>query len=411
MTNTEYTDPILAAPDVLILGAGPAGLLCALTAAGRGRKVVVVEAADTAARKLRASGGGRSNCTNTHLAPESYLSADPRFTARALARFSSSDFQTLISQWGLSAHEEEQGRMFCDQGATALAEALETACRKSGVRILMNRTVKSVVPLVSGTTPGGFQVETSSGTLTAANVVLALGSPAWPALGGSDIVARLAGSLGLAHLPARPALTPFAFNGSILTLCRGLMGLGVTASVSCLGKTYTDGLLFTHQGLSGPVALRISSHWRRGEALVIDLAPGGDLRQSLRDPARGKALARTVMGTLMPRRLVEAVISLLPKEFAPAAERRCAELSKAQIEALATAVHGWRVFPASTAGMARAEAASGGLDTAQFSPKTFACRAIPGLFAVGEALDVAGDLGGFNLHWAWASGFSAGLAV
>jgi predicted Rossmann fold flavoprotein len=393
-------------PDVLILGAGPAGLLCALTARQRGRRVTLADASEITARKLRASGGGRCNCTNLNASPAHYLSANPKFTAQALKRYSPRDFLALLGSLGLSASEEDFGRLFCDQGATRLADALEGACRTAGCRFLLNRRVEAVTPAEHG-----FHVDTDKGPLDAARVVLALGSPAWPALGGTDSTARLAGSLGLTHVPARPALTPFTCTGAMLALCRGLSGLGVTAAVSCLGKTYTDGLLFTHQGLSGPAALQISSHWRKGEALAVDLAPGADLRLLLREPAHGRHLARTVLAGLVPRRLAEALLSALPPELSAAAERKCAELSKVQIEALAGVVHAWRVTPSGTLGMIRAEAASGGLDTTQFSPKTFECRALPGLFAIGEALDVAGELGGYNLHWAWASGFSAGQAV
>ena len=392
--------------DALILGAGPAGLLCALTAARRGRRVALADASEITARKLRASGGGRSNCTNLNAAPEHYLSANPHFVAQALRRFTPQYFLALLDQLGLSASEEDFGRIFCDQGATPLTDALEGACRKAGCRFLLNRRVEAVTP-----TREGFRVDTDRGPLNAPRVVLALGSPAWPALGGTDSTARLAGSLGLTHVPARPALTPFTCTGAMLDLCRQLSGVGLTATLSCLGKSFTDGLLFTHQGLSGPAALQISSHWRRGEALTIDLAPGTDLGLLLRDPARGRHLARTVLAGLMPRRLADALLAALPPKLAAAANRKCAELPRAQLEALAAVVHDWRVTPSGTLGMARAEAASGGLDTALFSPRTFECRALPGFFAIGEALDVAGELGGYNLHWAWASGFCAGMAV
>ena len=394
-------------PQVLILGAGPSGLLCALTAAQRGLRVTLVDASDITARKLRASGGGRSNCTNLDVGPERYLSANPRFPAQALKRYPPREFLTLLGRLGLSASEEDHGRMFCDQGATPLTDALEGACRKAGCRFLLNRLVEAAAPDPAV----GFRVETDQGPLTAPRLVLALGSPAWPALGGTDSIARLAGGLSLAHLPARPALTPLACTGAMLTLCRELSGLGLTARISCLGKTATDGLLFTHQGLSGPAALNISSHWRKGVALAIDLAPQADLRLLLRDPAHGRHLARTVLASLVPRRLGDALLAALPPELAAAADRRCAELSRTQMEALAEVVHAWRVTPSGTLGMGRAEAASGGLDTTQFSPKTFECRTLPGLFAIGEALDVAGELGGYNLHWAWASGFCAGQAV
>ena len=214
--------------------------------------------------------------------------------------------------------------------------------------------------------------------------------------------------------PSRPALTPLLLTGPELELCRELSGIGVTARVSLDkgsatgGVAFTDGLLFTHQGLSGPAALRISSHWRRGEAISINLAPSADVPALLRDPTRGKTLARTMVAELLPRRLAEARLAALP---AGLADRRMAELSRADLDVLTQLVTNWQVKPKATAGMARAEAASGGLDTADFSPKTMQCRSVPGLFAIGEALDIAGDLGGFNLHWAWASGFAAGQAV
>jgi len=404
----SYTD---FQPHVLILGAGPAGLLCALAAARRGRRATLVDASEITARKLRASGGGRCNCTNLDASPAHYLSANPKFAAQALKRFTPQNFLTLLEGLGLSASKEDFGRMFCDQGATPLTDALEGACRKAGCRFLLNHRVEAVTPTQTpdGT---GFIVDTDKGTLSAPRVVLALGSPAWPALGGSDSIARLSGALGLTHLPARPALTPLTCTGSMLALCRELSGLSVaSAAVSSLGKTYTDGLLFTHQGLSGPAVLQISSHWRKGEALTIDLAPAADLKQLLRDPAHGRLQARTVLAGLVPRRLADALISALTPELTALAQRKCAELSKAQMQALADIVHAWRVSPSGTLGMTRAEAASGGLCTTQFSPKTFECRKLPGLFAIGEALDVAGELGGYNLQWAWASGFCAGQAV
>jgi len=409
--------------DILILGAGPAGMLCALTAARRAkqsktpREILLVDQDRAPARKLRASGGGRSNCTNLNAAPARYLSSNPRFTVQALKHFPPAQFLNLLDSLGLSAHEEDQGKMFCDQGAEALALALEKACRKAGCRFLLGRAVTSVTPPQEQ--DGLFCVETEHGPLYAPRVALALGSPAWPALGGTDVIARLAGQLGLAHVPARPALTPLLLSGPDTALCRELSGLSVTARLSldadsaCGGVAIADSLLFTHQGLSGPAALRLSSHWRKGETIHIDLAPEADLPALLRQPGRGKALARTILAELMPRRLVEARLAALPPQLVARSlgDRRIAELSRADLDALAEIVRDWRITPKATAGMARAEAASGGLDTDAFSAKTMRCKAIPGLFALGEALDVAGDLGGFNLHWAWATGFAAGQAI
>ena len=291
--------------EILILGAGPAGMLCALTAARRGLRPVLVDQGRQTGRKLRASGGGRSNCTNRDATPGHYLCGDPRFTARALAQFPPARFLSLLAELGLRAHEEDHGRMFCDQGATALCEALEKACRKAGCRFLLGRSVTALTapweprPAVRDNagedaaaragTAGLYTIHTDQGPLCAPKVVLALGSPAWPALGGTDIVARLAGGLGLPHAPARPALTPFELSGPALALCRELAGLSLTARVALAegGREYTDGLLFTHQGLSGPAALQISSHWRRGQELRVDLAPEVDMS------AKGRSCAAT----------------------------------------------------------------------------------------------------------------------
>jgi predicted Rossmann fold flavoprotein len=402
--------------DILILGAGAAGMLCGLTAARRGRDVVLMDQGAEPGRKLRASGGGRCNCTNKNATPERYLTRNPRFTTQALSRYAPADFLNLLRELRLSAHEEGEGQMFCDQGAARLADALENACREAGCRFLLGRSAVGVVP--PGEDCGLFRVETRppgtpshAGPITARRLVIALGSPAWPALGGSDSVARLAGQLGLPHIPAKPALCPLVLTGAEADLCRELAGVSITATASCAGASFTGGLLFTHQGLSGPAALNASSHWRRGEAVRIDLAPGADLGARLRDPANGKSLARTVLAGVLPRRLAEILLDGLPGPLRTAAERKCAELSRQQLEALSAAAHDWRVSPKGTAGMARAEAASGGLDTAAFSPKTMQCRDITGLFAIGEALDVAGELGGFNLHWAWASAVAAGMAL
>lgn len=425
MSERSTTTPPSQQPDadILILGAGPAGMLCALTAARRAkenktpREILLVDQDRTPARKLRASGGGRCNCTNQNAAPEHYISANPRFTAQALKRLPPAQFLNLLQGLGLSASQEDQGKMFCDQGAEALALALEKACRKAGCRFLLGRAVVGVIPPKE---KGGlFTVDTHHGPLFAPRVVLALGSPAWPALGGSDAIARLAGQLGLTHIPARPALTPLVLSGPELQLARELTGLSVTTRLSlnaesaCGGIAITDSLLFTHQGLSGPAALRVSSYWRKGEPISIDLAPEADVPALLRQPGRGKALARTILSELMPRRLVEARLAALPKEFAARAlgDRRIAELSRVEMDALTSIVRDWRITPRTTAGMAQAEAASGGLDTDAFSAKTMQCKTIPGLFALGEALDVAGDLGGYNLHWAWASGYAAGHAL
>jgi hypothetical protein len=398
--------------DILILGAGPAGMLCALTAARRGRSPLLVDQGRETGRKLRASGGGRCNCTNRNAAPAHYLSQDPRFTAQALSRYAPAQFLAFLRELGLSAHEEDQGKRFCDQGAQALCAALEKACRAAGCRFLLGRAVTAAArPEQADRDAGGglFRVDTDRGPLYAPRVVLALGSPAWPALGGTDIVARLAGQLDLPHVPARPALTPFELSGPALALCRELAGLSVTARLTLPdGTACADGLLFTHQGLSGPAALQISSHWRRGEALRVDLAPDQDVPALLRAPEHSRRQARTAIAALLPRRLAEARLAELPQALA---ERRLAELSRAELEIVARLVTHWSITPKGTAGMARAEAASGGLHTGAFSPKTMQCRTLPGLFAIGEALDVAGELGGYNLHWAWASGFAAGQAL
>jgi predicted Rossmann fold flavoprotein len=419
--TAHITQPVQPDADVLVLGAGPSGMLCALAAAHRDRErgvsraIVLVDRERTPARKLRASGGGRCNCANTNAAPKRYLCGDPRFPGPALKACPAERILDLLRGLGLSAHEEDQGKLFCDQEAEALTDALAGACRRSGCRFITGRAYTG---LSAPAEPGGlFRADTEAGPLFAPRVALALGSPAWPALGGTDITARLAGILGLPHVPARPALTPLLLSGADLETCRALSGLSVPAAQSLEAAEgrgavrVEDDLLFTHQGLSGPAALRISSHWRRGETVTIDLAPGADLPALLRQPGRGKTLARTVLAAILPRRLAEARLATLPEAFSALPGKRLAECSRAELDALVRLAAHWRATPKATAGMARAEAASGGLDTRSFSPKAMECRIIPGLFALGEALDVAGDLGGFNLHWAWASGIAAGEAI
>lgn len=424
--TNHITPPVRPDADVLVLGAGPSGMLCALAAARRDRErgalrsIVLADRERIPARKLRASGGGRCNCANTNADPQRYLCGDPRFPGPALKACPAERVLDLLRELGLSAHEEDQGKLFCDQGAEALADALADACRRAGCRFITGRAITGLAitgraaPAESGPL---FRADTEAGPLFAPRVALALGSPAWPALGGTDITARLAGMLGLAHVPARPALAPLLLSGADLETCRALSGLSVPAALSLEAAEgrgavrVEDDLLFTHQGLSGPAALRLSSHWRRGETVTIDLAPGADLPALLRQPGRGKTLARTVLAAILPRRLAEARLAALPEAFSALPGKRLAECSRAELDALVRLAAHWRATPKATAGMARAEAASGGLDTRSFWPKTMECRSIPGLFALGEALDVAGDLGGFNLHWAWASGFAAGEAI
>lgn len=383
--------------DVTILGAGASGLCCAVACARRGRSFLVLDHGAKAARKVLASGGGRANCTNLELGAADYRCANPHFVKSALARFTPWDFLDWIHAGGVATREETGGKVFCRDGAASLARFLEAEARTAGARLALGATV--LAARKDGT---AFVVDTDAGPVRSASLVLALGGKSWPGLGASDLGYRLARGFGLGVTDLRPGLTPLLAGPDLAGFCRDLAG--VSLPVRLTGPCDVSGdLLFTHKGVSGPAVFDASLFWRHGQPLAVDLLPGRDPEDVLADA--GRLELKNALARHLPKRLAAALCARLDLSGT------VANLSKRQRRALAEALSAFPFTPARAEGFAKAEVTLGGVDTAAVSSKTLEVAAAPGLFVIGELLDVTGRLGGFNLHWAWASGFAAGAAA
>jgi predicted Rossmann fold flavoprotein len=390
--------------DALILGAGAAGLFCAIEVARRGRRVLVLDHGPAAGEKIRISGGGRCNFTNLHIAPDRFLSENPRFARSALARYTQTDFIARLNRAGITWHEKTLGQLFCDGSARQVVDMLLRDLAAAGGALRLGVTPGAV----RRGADGGFVVETNAGPIAAGSMVVATGGKSIPKMGASDFGYRVAQGFGLRLVTPRPALVPLIFTDSQLEAIRPLAGVSVQARVGVEGAKirFDEGLLFTHRGLSGPSILQISSYWAPGQAIRVDLAAGRDLAA---EAEAGRAIGRG------GRDLVNALD--LPQGLARAvAERaglsgRLADVTRAGFRALHEAVHDWRLVPAGTEGWRTAEVTAGGVDTRDLDAKTLAARGVPGLFFVGEVVDVTGWLGGYNFQWAWSSGWAAGQVV
>jgi predicted Rossmann fold flavoprotein len=394
--------PHLGGHDVIILGAGAAGLMCAAVAGQRGHRVLLLEQARQPAEKIRISGGGRCNFTNLHTAPSNFLSNNPRFCNSALSGYTQHDFVALVEAYGIAYHEKTRGQLFCDGSSRQIIEMLLEECRKVDAQLRLGVRVWAVARNESG-----FAVVTDQGELRCRSLVVATGGPSIPKMGSSGLGYRIAEQFGLAIVPPRPALVPLTFDAALLAQFRDLSGVSVEAVVSC-GKTgFDEALLFTHRGLSGPAILQISSFWREGRDLVIDIAPALDVLARLKR-LRGdhpKQEMATALADFLPKRLARTIAD------AVGGPERIADRSDMDLAKVAAAVKQWRVRPNGTEGYRTAEVTLGGVDTTAISSKTFESRSVPGLYFIGEVLDVTGHLGGFNFQWAWSSGYAAGRYV
>lgn len=399
--------------DVIILGAGAAGLMCAFTAAQRGRQVLVLEKANRIGKKILMSGGGRCNFTNTDIEPENFLSQNPHFCISALSRFTQWDFIKLVEKHGIAYEERKHHQLFCRDSAKDIVRMLQDECLQAGVSIHTHCEVDKIKATSSDTDRFHLKVTSNNGatqTLTCQSLVVATGALSVPTLGGSGMGYDIARQFGLALTERRAGLVPFMFTDDFKAICERLSGLSVDVRVSCHAQTFHESMLFTHRGLSGPAILQISSYWRPGDAITVNLLPDCNATAWLIEAKthHGKSLLRS----MLQQQLGKALVNELQTLWWPGqAEKPLAEFSNSQLQEIGSKLNAWSLKPSGTEGYRTAEVTLGGVDTNGISSRTMEARNRPGLFFVGEVLDVSGHLGGFNFQWAWSSGHAAGLVV
>ena len=387
--------------DVIVLGAGAAGMFCAIEAGRRGRRVAVIDHAKAAGEKIRISGGGRCNFTNLDIRPERFLSQNPRFARSALSRYTQHDFIAMVERAGIAWHEKTLGQLFCDGSAREIIEMLRADMVKAAVALHLSTQITDIRHDTA------FVVSTSAGQFRAPKLVVATGGKSIPKMGATGLGYQIAEKFGLGLVETRPALVPLTFTAAQLEQIKPLAGISVDARVACGKINFKEGLLFTHRGLSGPSALQISSYWREGDAITIDLAPDHDVPARL-DAERqsfGKQSANAALNMILPDRLARQITQQT------GATRNLADLTKAQLRAVAAHIHQWTLRPVGTEGYRTAEVTLGGVDTRALDARTMEARNVKGLHFIGEVVDVTGWLGGYNFQWAWSSGWAAGQAV
>ena len=385
--------------DVVILGAGGAGLFCAAVAGARGKSVAVLDHNDKPGKKILISGGGRCNFTNLGARAETYLSQNPHFAKSALSRYTPQDFLALVERHGIAWHEKKLGQLFCDGSAKEILAMLLAECSAAGAELHLGTSITSVER-----TETGFRLATSRGKYDCAKLVLACGGLSIPPIGASDFGYRLAQQFGMEVVRTQAALVPFTLSPQDLL---DLAGVAVDAEVTCGGVNFSEAILFTHKGLSGPAILQISSYWNAGQPVLIDLLPGDDLARRIRaaNASGAKQTLPNLLAELLPKRLAQAWVTRhrIPEQVH--------HLTESEIERIAACVHRWNLLPAGTEGYRTAEVTRGGIATSELSSKTLEAKKVPGLHCIGEVVDVTGWLGGYNFQWAWASGHAAGSAV
>ena len=386
--------------DVAVLGAGAAGLMCAAQAGARGRSVLLLDHADRPGKKILISGGGRCNFTNIHTAPDRFLSANPHFAKSALSRYTAHDFLALVEGHGIAWHEKTLGQLFCDGSARQIVDMLLAECAKGGVELRCGESVRRV-----SRDESGFTVETDGQVAQARSLVIATGGPSIPKLGATGFAYDLARQFGLKVVEPRPALVPLTLSGED-ALFRELSGVATDVVARCGEAAFREAALFTHRGLSGPAILQVSSYWRRGDAVAIDFLPETDRHWLLRAKQdTPRATLRGLLRSALPARLADALAERLGLE-GPIANAPDAALRDAEAR-----LSDWHFLPNGSAGFAKAEVTVGGVSTAELSSKTMEAMRVPGLYVIGEAVDVTGWLGGYNFQWAWASAWAAGQAL
>lgn len=383
--------------DAIVLGGGAAGLMCAMEAGKRGRRVAVIEHADRIGKKILISGGGRCNFTNLHCRPDNFLSTNPHFAKSALARYRPDDFIALVKKHKVPFHEKTLGQLFCDRSARDITDLLEEECRAAGVRIFLKKPAREV------RRNDGFEVRAGDSVFHAPALVVATGGLSIPKMGATALGYEVARNFGLEIIDCRPALVPLTFNATDRKNYSDLTGLSADVVAANGSTSFREKMLITHRGLSGPAILQISSYWREGQTIAIDLAPERDVTAALRASSGGRDLeaAQSTLRAVVANRFADRWMELhAPQRWTTAA-----------LQDLEREIHRWEVSPSGTEGYDKAEVTAGGVDTNELSAKTMESRKVPGLFFIGEVVDVTGHLGGFNFQWAWASGFCAGNAL
>lgn len=378
--------------------------MCAIVAGQRGRRVLVVESANKIGKKILMSGGGRCNFTNLNTGPQHFISGNPHFCKSALSRYSPQDFVALVESHDIPYHEKTAGQLFCDRSSKDIVNMLVDECGKAGVQILKDCTTESV-----SREDNGFLLKTSQGNFAATSLVIATGGLSIPKMGATDFGYRLGRQFGLNVLETRAGLVPFTFTGPMHDLCDRLAGVSTRAILETDGIEFTDDVLFTHRGLSGPAALQLSSYWTTGQPITLNLLPGEEpvrwlLAEKRSQPA---SLLRSLISARLPRALV---LELQDWHWAPVADRPIAEIRNDDLQRIGALLARWSLKPSGTEGYRTAEVTLGGIDTNELSSQTMECRRQPGLYFIGEVVDVTGHLGGFNFQWAWASAQAAGQA-
>ncbi|MBD9649053.1 NAD(P)/FAD-dependent oxidoreductase [Ensifer sp. PDNC004] len=386
--------------DVVIIGAGAAGMMCAIEAGKRGRRVAVLDHAKAPGEKIRISGGGRCNFTNIQAGPKNFLSANPHFAKSALARYTPRDFLAFVEKHGIAWHEKTLGQLFCDHSAKDIIKMLLSEMRDVHADLRLETTIESVERHGAG-----FRVMTGEGPIDAQSLVVASGGKSIPKMGATGLAYRIAEQFGLRLIETRPGLVPLTLDPAQLEAIGDLAGVAADAEARSGKTAFREAVLITHRGLSGPAILQISSYWREGQEIVLRLMPDIDIAAILKEIRRthGKQAVQTALGDILPRRLAQF--------FADGAKltgRQLADLSDKTINQLATSIQAWTIKPAGSEGYRTAEVTLGGVDTNGLDSKTMQAKAVPGLYFIGECVDVTGWLGGYNFQWAWASGFAAG---
>jgi predicted Rossmann fold flavoprotein len=389
--------------DVLVIGAGAAGMMCAIEAGKRGRSVLIIDHAKAPGEKIRISGGGRCNFTNIGATHLNFLSANPKFCVSALRRYRPRDFIALVERYGIAYHEKTLGQLFCDGSAKQIIDMLLTEMKAARAVLRLETSFQDVTK-----TEGGFEVTLSSGKVACASLVVACGGKSIPKMGATGLGYEIAKEFGIGLIETRPALVPLTFEAGMLARLTPLSGVALDAVVAHGRTKFREGMLFTHRGLSGPSILQISSYWREGDEIRVDMAPGVDALAALKAArtASPRQAVATVLSTLLPKRVAQLIA-----EDEDGAKGNIADCSDKVLGRLAAAVNAWTFKPVGSEGYRTAEVTLGGVDTDALDSRTLEAKAVPGLYFIGEVVDVTGWLGGYNFQWAWASGWSAGQNV